>query len=79
MFRLYLGNFEFLNYMSKETIPGMRSQYCIVTNLVSVTCFLPGRAKDLSASPRIIFFSFTIYNNEAFKVYRHHHVLHRTF
>ena len=64
--------------MSKEINPGTRSQYCIVTNLVAVACFLPGRAKDLSAPPRIIFFSFTIYNSEAFKVHRHHHILHRT-
>jgi len=33
MFSLHLGNFELLNYMSKETIPGTRSQYCTVMNL----------------------------------------------
>jgi len=53
-FRLFLSGLQKLEQWAKKCIE-LREEYVeYIPNLVVVACFLPGRAKELSAPPRIL-------------------------
>ena len=53
-FRIFLSGLQKLEQRAKKCI-GLRGEYVEqIPSSVAVACFLPGRAKDLSAPPRIM-------------------------
>jgi len=57
----FLSGLQKLEHRAKKCIELRGEHVEQIPSLVTVACFLPGRAKDLSASPRI--YSYAILNN----------------